>query len=203
MIKWLIIGFLKIKKRINDAFWWRANLFILKCLKCEVGNNFVAVGRLNLYIGNQSRVLLGNNITIKSGINNNPLSRNIETTICVEDGALLSIGSNCGISSSCIWAHTAIEIGDHVMIGANTTIMDSDAHSLDSIYRIDCELDKKNKVSKPIIIESYVLIGTGVIILKGVRIGEGSVVGSGSVVTKDIPSRVVAAGNPARVIRTI
>jgi len=203
MIGRLILGFLKLKERINDAFWWRINLFILKCLNCEVGNNFIAIGRLNLKIGNQSRVLFGSNITIKSGINNNPLSRNIETTICVEDGALLSIGSNCGISSSCIWAHTAIEIGDRVMIGANTIIMDSDAHSLDSFHRIDCVLDEKNKISKPIIIESYVLIGTGVIILKGVRIGKGSVVGSGSVVTKDIPSGVIAAGNPARVIRTI
>ena len=48
-----------------------------------------------------------------------------------------------------------------------------------------------------------VWIGGSVTILGGVTIGEGAVIGAGSVVTRDIPARVVAAGNPCRVLRPI
>lgn len=48
-----------------------------------------------------------------------------------------------------------------------------------------------------------VWLGFGTIVLPGVRIGTGSIVGARSVVTKDIPARVIACGNPARVIRRI
>jgi acetyltransferase-like isoleucine patch superfamily enzyme len=41
------------------------------------------------------------------------------------------------------------------------------------------------------------------LILKGVKIGDNSIIGAGSVVTSDIPSNVVAAGNPAKVIRQL
>ena len=57
--------------------------------------------------------------------------------------------------------------------------------------------------TKPIIIEEHVWMGGGVIINAGVSIGEGTIIGSGSVVTKDIPSYVLAAGNPCWVIRAI
>ena len=43
----------------------------------------------------------------------------------------------------------------------------------------------------------------GVYVLKGVTIGQGSVIGAGSVVSSDIPAGVIAAGNPARVIRNV
>lgn len=46
-------------------------------------------------------------------------------------------------------------------------------------------------------------IGAGAIILPGVTIGDNTVIGAGSVVTKDIPSDVVAVGNPCKVMREI
>ncbi|QTG88270.1 sugar O-acetyltransferase, partial [Vibrio furnissii] len=48
-----------------------------------------------------------------------------------------------------------------------------------------------------------VWIGANSVVLPGVTIGENSVIGAGSVVTKDIPSNVVAVGNPCRVVREI
>ena len=57
--------------------------------------------------------------------------------------------------------------------------------------------------AKPIKVERGAWIGAGTIILPGVTIGEEAVVGAGSVVTKDVPARTVAVGNPARVIREI
>lgn len=54
-----------------------------------------------------------------------------------------------------------------------------------------------------ITVGSNVWIGGNVAVLPGVTIGDDTVIGSGSVVTKDIPSGVIAAGNPCRVIREI
>ena len=55
----------------------------------------------------------------------------------------------------------------------------------------------------PVTIGRNCWIGAGAIILPGVSIGDGSVIGAGSVVTKDIPSGVVAVGNPCRILREI
>lgn len=56
---------------------------------------------------------------------------------------------------------------------------------------------------KPVVIGDDVWIGGNSVINPGVRIGSNVVIGSGSVVTRDIPSGVIAAGNPCRVIRKI
>ncbi|MEU7580906.1 sugar O-acetyltransferase [Streptomyces sp. NPDC041068] len=57
--------------------------------------------------------------------------------------------------------------------------------------------------AKPITLEDRVWLGGGVTVLPGVTIGTETVVGAGSVVTKDLPPKVLAAGNPARVIREL
>ena len=57
--------------------------------------------------------------------------------------------------------------------------------------------------SAPINIEDDVWIGARCQILKGVHIGARSIIAAGSIVTKDIPSDVVAGGNPCRVIRSL
>lgn len=56
---------------------------------------------------------------------------------------------------------------------------------------------------RPIDIGSDVWVGGGAIILPGVRVGSGAVIGAGSVVTRDVPERVLAVGNPCRVVREI
>jgi maltose O-acetyltransferase len=62
---------------------------------------------------------------------------------------------------------------------------------------------RHKEYGKPIEIGSDVWVGGGAIILPGVRIGSGVVIGAGSVVTRDVPDRMFAAGNPCRVIREI
>ncbi len=51
-------------------------------------------------------------------------------------------------------------------------------------------------------IEDDVWLGYGVIVLDGVHIGKGAVIGAGSVVKQDVPAGAIAAGVPARVIKT-
>ena len=59
------------------------------------------------------------------------------------------------------------------------------------------------EIAWPITVGNNVWIGGNVAVMPGVTIGDNTVIGGGSVVTKDIPSGVVAAGNPCRVIREI
>jgi maltose O-acetyltransferase len=59
------------------------------------------------------------------------------------------------------------------------------------------------ELGKPITIGNRVWIGAGVIVCPGVSIGDEAVIGAGSVVTRDVPPRAFAAGNPCRVIKHI
>lgn len=155
--------------------------------------------RLYLLIKPTAKVFIGNNFRFSSGSNFNQLSRNIRGSIYVDNNAFLKIGDNVGISSSCIWSTKSIHIGNNVKIGADSLILDTDAHSLDYIER---RTDDK-RISAPICIEDDVFIGTRTIILKGVTIGARSIIGAGSVVTRSIPADCIAAGNPCKVIRYI
>ena len=91
----------------------------------------------------------------------------------------------------------SIAIGDDVQIGPNVQLL-TPTHPIDPDAR-----RAKWEAAEPIAIEGNVWLGGGVIVLPGVTIGENTVVGAGSIVTKDLPPNVVAAGNPARVVRSI
>lgn len=188
-------------RKILNSVDWRWGRFKMKAYGISFGKDLIVQGNLYLKKGINSKGAIGDNCFFKSGRGLNPLSRNIKTSIQIEDGASLTIGNNCGFSSVCLWAHQSIVIGNHVNIGADSILLDSDAHSLSYDDRRNVELDFKNKANKPIVIGDDVLIGTRCIILKGVHIGARSIIGSGSIVVNDIPEDCIAAGNPARVIR--
>ena len=63
--------------------------------------------------------------------------------------------------------------------------------------------EKVYQYNIPVHVGKNCWLGAGVVVMPGVTIGDGSVIGAGSVVTKDIPSGVVAYGNPCRVAREI
>ncbi len=90
-----------------------------------------------------------------------------------------------------------ITIGDDVQIGPNVQLL-TPTHPIDPERR-----RAKWEAAEPITIGDNVWLGGGVIVLPGVTIGADTVVGAGAVVSRDLPERVVAVGNPARVIRTV
>lgn len=90
-----------------------------------------------------------------------------------------------------------VRIGDDVFIAPRVCIYTA-GHPIDADVR-----RKELEYAKSVTIGNDVWIGGNVVINPGVTIGNNVVIGSGSVVTKNIPSNVIAAGNPCRVIRNI
>lgn len=92
---------------------------------------------------------------------------------------------------------THIYVGDYTMIGPNVTIA-SAGHPIQPKLR-----EKGYQYNMPVHIGRNCWLGAGVIIVPGVTIGDNVVVGAGSVVNKNLPSNVVAVGNPCKVLREV
>jgi acetyltransferase-like isoleucine patch superfamily enzyme len=110
--------------------------------------------------------------------------------IWVADGAVLTFGSggaNYGLEIVC---NDSITIGDDCFIGYKVMIRDSDEHWITG-----------GSGPGPVRIGNHVWLASGAVIMPGVTIGDGAVVAAGAIVTKDVPSRALVAGIPARVIR--
>ncbi|MFZ5884586.1 MAG: acyltransferase [Chloroflexota bacterium] len=147
----------------------------------------------------QSQMRFGDRLALRSTLRSNPLGANHAVILCTwQAGSLLQIGDDFSMTGGSICASKQIVIGDRVTVGANSIIVDSDFHPLQPDLRLD---QPQGGSTSPILIEDDVFIGMNCLILKGVTIGRGSVIGAGSVVTADIPAGVVAAGNPARILR--
>lgn len=99
-----------------------------------------------------------------------------------------------------------VHIGDNVMIGPNVTLATPMHPLLPEERNVQQREDGKYsnlEYAKPITIENNCWLAANVTVCGGVTIGEGCVIGAGSVVTRNIPPRSFAAGNPCRVIREL
>ena len=110
-----------------------------------------------------------------------------------------------------------IRLGEHFYANHNLVILDCAAVTIGAdsllgpnigLYAVNHATDAEARIhgacwSSPIHIGRRVWLGGDVKVLAGVTIGDDTIIGAGSVVTKDIPSGVIAAGNPCRVLRVI
>lgn len=116
-----------------------------------------------------------------------------------------------------------VEIGERVIvmmgavinigavIGAGTMIDMNAVVGARAMVGIDCHIGAgavlagvlEPPSAAPVVIDDNVLIGANAVVLEGCRVGRGSVVAAGAVVTEDIPAGVVAAGQPARIIKQV
>lgn len=153
-----------------------------------------------LHVAGLGRVTFGKNVSI--GVFPSPFffstaayfeARNPAATIMVGEGTWINNNFRA------IVEHSSIKIGRNCLIGANVEILDSDFHGL-------AVADRRKSLqiwARPVNVGDDVFIGSNVVILKGVSIGDGSVIANGAVVSKDVPAGVVAAGNPARILRPV
>lgn len=104
----------------------------------------------------------------------------------------MTLGGGCFLNQGVRIACTRrVVIGEGCLLGDEALIYDSDFHGIDD----------RSVASAPVILERGVWVGARAIVLKGVTIGAGSVVGAGAVVTRSLPERSLAVGNPARIVR--
>jgi maltose O-acetyltransferase len=122
----------------------------------------------------------------------------IRPPLYVDYGSHIRIGARCFANFGLVAVDVAaITIGNDVQICPNVQL-------LTATHPVDPEPRRQGwEAGKPITIGNNVWLGGGAIVLPGVSIGENTVVGAGAVVTRDLPANVVAAGNPARVIRAL
>jgi maltose O-acetyltransferase len=113
-------------------------------------------------------------------------------------GTNIVLGTKVFFNFNCVVLDCAkVTIGDNVLFAPSVQIYTA-THPISAAERRTWR-----ESAKPITIGSDVWVGGGAIICPGVTIGDRTVIGAGSVVTRDIPSDVIAAGNPARVIREL
>ncbi|WP_421726051.1 sugar O-acetyltransferase [Bauldia sp.] len=125
-----------------------------------------------------------------------------------EYGRHVFVGDSCLINTNCLFMDGAeIRIGSFTLIGPNCSLLTA-GHPVVPEERIRTNpttgaLDHAIAMNAPISIGSHCWIGAGSIVLGGVTIGDGTTVGAGSVVARSLPARVVAVGNPARIVREL
>lgn len=116
----------------------------------------------------------------------------------------LFIGNDCHIGAhSHISAAVSIHIGDNLLTGPNVLITDN-SHGSFERQLLDIHPSKRPLTSKGrVIIGKNVWLGANVCIMPDVTIGDGAIIAANSVVTHDVPAYSMAAGAPAKIIKSI
>jgi len=105
---------------------------------------------------------------------------------CIQFGDFVSLNDGGSITST-----VSVLIGNRTRMAADVTIIDDNYHAISPL---------KPRQAEPVLIGRNVWLGARVVVLSGVVIGNHSVVSAGSVVTRSLPDRVIAVGNPARIV---
>ena len=169
---------------------------------CTSGENSMVhlEARINNLSNDPANIIIGANTHVLGHL-----------TVWANAGKII-VGDFCYIGEETrIFSVKSVKIGNRVQIAHGCNIFDNNVHSIDPeerhleyIQNIESGSVKQFDLKeKEVIIEDDAWLGACVIILKGITIGKGAIVGAGSVVTQNIPDYTIAAGNPARIVRTI
>jgi acetyltransferase-like isoleucine patch superfamily enzyme len=156
--------------------------------------NHVSIGApcqshaLHIGLGSASRVAIGPHCLLG------------QLLIHTEHGAEVAIGGASafnGLVRLLLHEPGRIAIGEFCLFGGDVDVTISDMHSI-----VDAASGQRINPPGSVTLGNHVWVGQRSTILKGVNIGHDAVIGAGAIVTRDIPPNCVAAGNPARVVRT-
>ena len=182
--------------KANVFLFNKLNRFFCKIRGVKVARRVTFNGRPNITRAPFSKIAIREGCKFNSARNSVriPLVQRCTFTT-IAKGAEILIGTNTGGTAVIIAAASSIRIGNNVLIGAYTTIIDNDFHDPDPDKR-----ESEEFPTRPVVIENNVFIGMNCLILKGVRIGENSVIGANSVVLRSIPPNSIAMRNPCKVV---
>ena len=159
----------------------------------RIGLDFSINGRKSISIGNHFRG--GKHVIIDAYESYNGEKLNNNPQIVIGDNVALT--DYCYIS--CI---NNVTIGDGTLVGVNSFITDN-YHGESTAEELKIRPSERKLYSKgKVTIGKNVWIGRNVCVMPGVTIGDGAVIGANAVVTKDIPQYSIAAGVPAKVIKS-
>lgn len=166
---------------------------------CDNSTIFIKKSKITLTRGaKRENIILGEKCRIYGSL-----------TAC-KDGTI-KFGKHVAIGpGSRVMAVNNIYIDEYTVTGPNVTICDNNNHPVNPADRMIMRMTPAGSIerswiysdSKPIHIGKNVWIGENSRICKGVTIGDNSVIAACSVVTKDVPANSIAAGNPAKVVKT-
>lgn len=178
---------------VNNVVSIPLNSAVAGKLSIRGNNNTIRIkggvrGSLNINVGDDSTVDIGHRCVFAS------------TTIYTASGAEIQIGSEVSMNARVqILAHEkgAIRIGDACLFASDIDVSVSDIHSI-----FDMETGERINLPQDVSVGNHVWVGNRVSIMKGAVIGAGTMIGAASIVKGEIPNNCIAAGQPAKVIRT-
>jgi carbonic anhydrase/acetyltransferase-like protein (isoleucine patch superfamily) len=178
--------------RVLPSILWRAEARF-KGVECASSVRFV--GRPLISHAPDSKMILAEGVQINSALRANVIGCFQPTVLrTVTPGSWLELHKDVGVSGAVIVAGNSVIIGEGTIIGSGAMILDNDFHAPNGQWNwsLDCQTN-----SRPIRIGRGVFIGARAIVLKGVTIGDRAIIGAGAVVSKDVPAKAIAVGNPA------
>jgi len=150
---------------------------------------------LPVRLSGEKRIALGSNIFVGSDSWLQTLADGDNHSVAITVGDGTSIAGSCVIS-----AVRSVRLEENVLLARNVYISD---HSHRYTQTDQPVMDQGVEKIKPVLIKKGSWLGQNVVVCPGVTIGTGAVIGANSVVTQDVPDFSVAAGAPARVVKTI
>jgi acetyltransferase-like isoleucine patch superfamily enzyme len=173
-------------------FCWFEPLFRSQCT--AIGNGLQM--ELLPYLVGRGRIVLGNRVRLSGRSSIGFLNR-------VHSDPEFIVGDRVFIGHQCTFnIGQSIVIGNDCLIAGGVSMRDNDGHPLDAAARRRGNPVDKHSI-EPIRLGNDIWVGEGARILKGVTIGDRSIVAAGAIVVHDVPSDVIVAGCPARIIRQL
>lgn len=207
---------------IKDIFKYRKKVSIIKSIyySFKFGGRFLIGKRSEILLLPNAQVKINNNGCLKVGVDyglptgaclhihhngklivNGHASFMKDSSISIMANANLEIGNGSYINEQArVNVRKHLHIGDKTFIAWRCNIVDSDVHYHGELC-LDLDTLSDEHITQEIHIGNQVWVGGGCTILKGVKIGDGAVIGAGSVLTRNIPPKSLAVGNPCRVIK--
>ncbi len=158
--------------------WLRAHGFRSSLVACE--------GMLPVLVRGGT-VRLGKRVILRGRVARCEIGAERDAVLDIGDGVFINQGAT-------VAAQCRITIGRNTQIGDFAAVYDSNYHRLDPQHPVK---------RAPVTIGENVWLGRAALVLPGSTIGDHTVVAAGSVVNGDLPPRVLAAGNPAQIIKKL
>lgn len=195
----ILVPVVRLGLAMRTTYYWVWRVFVcepwFKAQCAQVGEK-VRTGAFLHFVTGAGDIVVGDRVRVEGKVS-------FVFSSVLPRRPVFEIGDDSYINHECSFSVSdRVTIGRNVYLASRVLIMDSPGHPMDADARAR-GLPPDPADVRPVVIGDRAWLGTGVCVLPGVTIGEGAVIGINSVVTKDVPPYTLAAGSPARAIRSL